>query len=187
MLAGLWQNQLNALDTSDDGLVVPNDVLVGVNEQNNKTVTGENGELPDRALHPDLPFWDTNGDDLFVPNDILRIINAINGDTESPVIVASLLNDTALGGTNNDGVTFDGTVSGISDLLSSEDIGQCKLRNLRSADVEYAIGKAPECLGSGRFGDVYRGSLYGQEIAVKVLSHKNKNGDQGKLYSCNPN
>ena len=78
-------------------------------------------------------------------------------------------------------IIVEDAVPGISDLLHGDEVGRCQLRNLSSFDVEYAIGKSPERIGSGRFGDVYRGKLYGQDIAVKVLSHKSLNGDQGKL------
>ena len=55
---------------------------------------------------------------------------------------------------------------------TSNEVGNTKLRNLTTFEIERAIGDANTrtLLGSGGFGPVYHGKLYGQEIAVKVFN-----------------
>lgn len=124
MLAGDWQNPANSLDVTDDGLVVPLDVLTLINELNNRTIIDRNGRLPVPATPGPPPFLDPNGDDLLVPLDVLQVINAFNNDTEAPIISAQLMSDTAPGGgTNDDGVTSDDRIQGsVTDTLGVQSL-----------------------------------------------------------------
>ena len=75
-------------------------------------------------------------------------------------------------------------------MLNNDKIGNAKLRNLRTFEIAEATGDAckRKLLGSGGFGDVYHGKLYGQEIAVKEFnSPKNFSSNQGKVYFCKCN
>ncbi len=115
LLASDWQNSCNALDINNDQVVVPQDVLVGINELNFRQVVGPAGQLPPRSAHTSAPFFDTNGDGIFVPTDLLRVINVLNGVSPEPwfSFAAELENDTGpQGATNDDGLTSDPRISG---------------------------------------------------------------------------
>lgn len=113
LLASDWQNNFVRCDINGDGIVVPLDVLVAINELNDPQYVDPSGNLPSRGEHPDAPYYDTSGDGKFVPIDVLRIINALNGDRTGPTIEIRLGNDTAPGGsTNGDRITSDGTIAG---------------------------------------------------------------------------
>ncbi|MCA9191784.1 MAG: putative Ig domain-containing protein, partial [Planctomycetales bacterium] len=73
-----WQNELNPRDTTGDGFIVPQDVLVIINELNHPTIS-INGVLPEitDAIGPP-PFYDVNDDGYVVPMDALIIINYLN-------------------------------------------------------------------------------------------------------------
>lgn len=74
-----WQNPAIATDVSGDRLVVPNDVLLVINEINVPKVSASDGKLfmpPANRFGP--PYYDINGDGYVVPNDVLLIINHIN-------------------------------------------------------------------------------------------------------------
>ena len=111
-----WQNPLNRLDVDNDRSVSPIDVLVIFNELNaliGTRVAGADGKLPvPNSQTAPPPFLDVNGDCFVSPLDALIVINALNEDFVPPVIVVGLLNDTAPGGTNDDQLTFDPTLSG---------------------------------------------------------------------------
>ena len=102
---GSWQNPFNPGDVNNDGQVVPQDILVSINELNGRQFIDSVGQLPDRALHPTAPFYDFNGDGKLVPLDVLPIINRYNGDETPPTLVVGLTQDTAPGGTNSDLLT----------------------------------------------------------------------------------
>jgi len=51
------------------------------------------------------------------------------------------------------------------------------LRRISSAQLEAALGTAPHALGSGGFGSVFRGTLDGSPVAIKML---NEEGLQGR-------
>lgn len=72
-----WQNPTDRFDVSGDGNVVPLDVLRIVNELNDPTVAGPNGELP--ATRPDgAAFYDVDGNGFITPLDALGVINFLN-------------------------------------------------------------------------------------------------------------
>ncbi|MFO0868997.1 MAG: FG-GAP-like repeat-containing protein [Pirellulales bacterium] len=76
-----WQNPLQPLDVTHDGVVAPIDALRIVNELNEHTVSQLNGVLPSPLLTGVVPgwFWDVTGDGIVAPLDALRVINHLNG------------------------------------------------------------------------------------------------------------
>ena len=73
-----WHNQLLPRDTTGDGFVVPQDVLVIINELNNPIIAPD-GVLPlitDSVGPP--PYFDVNDDGYVAPNDVLMIVNYLN-------------------------------------------------------------------------------------------------------------
>ncbi len=113
LLASDWQNPFVTRDASGDGVVVPQDALLIINELNQRTVSLANGALPPRSQHPTAPFWSTDGDEFVTPTDVLLVVNALNGDFQGPTITAQLVQDTAPGGAaNNDGITRDSRITG---------------------------------------------------------------------------
>ncbi len=74
-----WQNPIEAKDVNDDGFISPNDVLIIINELNNRRVSDVNGELP-IPTPPDAPppYYDVTGDGFVTPRDALVIINCLN-------------------------------------------------------------------------------------------------------------
>lgn len=77
-----WQNPRDPNDVSDDGIVVPLDVLKIVNELNSPRFSDPvTRKLPDdRPLDdPTAFYYDVNGDGFCTTNDALRTINFLNG------------------------------------------------------------------------------------------------------------
>ena len=77
--AGLWrtwQNPRSPLDVNDDGLVVPLDALVLINDINTRNVR----PLPIPPVAPLLPppYLDVNGDGALTAQDVLIVINYLN-------------------------------------------------------------------------------------------------------------
>jgi hypothetical protein len=74
-----WQNPANALDVNNDGMVIPQDVLIVINELTehdfSNPVTGQLQPTPP----PDNDFYDVNGDGFVSPRDALAIINFLAG------------------------------------------------------------------------------------------------------------
>ena len=68
-----WNNSTMPLDVNGDGLVLPIDVLLVVNELNSRGT----GTLPERTT-AEPPYIDVNNDGLLQPLDALLIINEIN-------------------------------------------------------------------------------------------------------------
>ncbi len=68
-----WHNSAMPLDVNGDGLILPIDVLLVVNELNAQGT----GALPSRTTN-EPPYLDVNNDGLLQPLDVLLIINAIN-------------------------------------------------------------------------------------------------------------
>ena len=67
-----WQNYENALDTTGDGVVAPQDVLSIVIHIN------RNGAGPtDPSVEP-TGYYDVSGDDVVAPNDVLQVIQHLN-------------------------------------------------------------------------------------------------------------
>ena len=71
-----WQNPINPLDVTADGLVSPLDALVVINQLN---AAGSRllGQLPNAPNGP-ADYFDVNGDGAITPLDALQIINALN-------------------------------------------------------------------------------------------------------------
>ena len=100
VLAIDWQNPLNAMDVTADGLVDPFDVLVVVNELNDPRLSDSRGRLTNN-LPQGFPksYVDTNGDEHVSLLDALIIVNALNRQTFSASIdsAAHPLSSTRLG------------------------------------------------------------------------------------------
>lgn len=79
-----WQNDSLPEDTNNDGVVVPLDALLVINDIN------DNGprQLPVPPVAPDLPppFLDVNGDDRLSAIDALLVINFINNALQGAVV-----------------------------------------------------------------------------------------------------
>ncbi|MCY2987243.1 MAG: FG-GAP-like repeat-containing protein, partial [Planctomycetota bacterium] len=110
-----WQNPDNAFDVDTSGLVTPLDVLISIVALNNRgTVT-----LPTRdASDTSSPYYDVTGDGIHSPLDVLTIISVLNTDDRPPVISARLVNDTAVGPPNDDGITSDARIAGTTSDLT---------------------------------------------------------------------
>ena len=78
-----WQHPLNRFDVTNDGHVVPLDVLTLINEINAPEYCDANGRLPtQRPL--DAFYYDSNGDGYCTPvGDVLPIVNFLNDNTAS--------------------------------------------------------------------------------------------------------
>jgi hypothetical protein len=75
------QNPLNPYDMNGDGYVIPQDVLLLINEINR----GGDGPLSPRTAEEPGPPWfvDVTNSGTLVPNDVLQVINYLNrGDRE---------------------------------------------------------------------------------------------------------
>lgn len=68
-----WQNQRLALDTTNDGIVTPIDVLLVINYLNSGAKTSV-----DPHETPSAGYLDTNGDNIISSIDVLLIINYLN-------------------------------------------------------------------------------------------------------------
>ncbi|MGN6544242.1 MAG: dockerin type I domain-containing protein, partial [Aureliella sp.] len=87
LLASDWQNAANPLDVDASGFVAPLDVLLVVNDINQKGVRG----LP--ATKPagfSGPLCDTSGDGVLSALDALRVVNAINQFPDAPTLDVNL-------------------------------------------------------------------------------------------------
>ncbi len=71
-----WQNAADPLDTNEDRLVAPLDVLLIINYLNQQGA----GALSVPPVPPDVPppYYDVNGDDFCSPIDALLIVNFLN-------------------------------------------------------------------------------------------------------------
>ena len=121
LLAADWQNSLNRLDISDNGVVTPFDALTVINELNLRRISDGTGQLPPRPPNwPPGELIDADGSGSVSPFDALLVINALNGDRQPPTLTAGLLADTAPHGTfNSDGVTSSATITGqVHDALT---------------------------------------------------------------------
>jgi hypothetical protein len=78
-----WHNTSRAEDVNGDGVVVPMDALLVINELNNRRVSDPvTGLLPNPPLEPNVPetigFVDVDGDGFASPRDALLVINVLN-------------------------------------------------------------------------------------------------------------
>ncbi|MEY4179263.1 MAG: hypothetical protein RLY70_2837, partial [Planctomycetota bacterium] len=105
-----WHNEFVANDVTRDGLVVPLDALLVINELNNRVVSSQDGTLPPRSGFPDAPRFDVTADGVVAPLDALRVINALNNDSVPPTVSAALRTDT--GRSSTDSLTRDPTIFG---------------------------------------------------------------------------
>ena len=84
-----WQNPLDALDVTGDGIRAVDDFHVQRNELLFRRVSDpETGLLPNEPVGP--PFYDVSGDPkpALSPADLLTMINALEFDTEPPFFIA---------------------------------------------------------------------------------------------------
>ena len=85
-----WQNPANRYDVNDDGLVSPLDVLVTINEINQRNEWKL--PLPPHPSQSPPPYYDVSGDNWLTALDVLLIINYINASNAfgaGPVAAAS--------------------------------------------------------------------------------------------------
>ncbi len=80
LLAAEWRNPLVSLDVTRDGLVTPQDVLIGINQLN----ANRGGPLT-QPRGAGEPYYDVDGDGALTPADVLAAINAINQGFELPL------------------------------------------------------------------------------------------------------
>jgi len=77
-VAGAWQNKKKPMDVSNDGLIVPLDVLLIINELNEPLYHDPaNGKL----VSPPTPipaYFDVDGDSFVTPTDAILVINYLN-------------------------------------------------------------------------------------------------------------
>jgi len=78
-----WQNPLNPLDTSNDGLVAPIDALLVINELNKNN----SHALPPKPLDPSTGMIDVDGDNIVAPLDALLVINFLNQQAAAATLV----------------------------------------------------------------------------------------------------
>jgi hypothetical protein len=89
VVAGGWQNPVNALDVDGNGGVFPLDALLIINELNmpvyRDPVTGLLPTPPD----PVPTYFDVDGDGFAVPNDAILVINFLNSPQNVPAVAAA--------------------------------------------------------------------------------------------------
>ena len=75
-----WQNPIDPLDTSDNGVVSVFDAVLVVNELNRRANLGADGELivPPDAPGPQRPYIDPSGNNFVSAFDALLIVNELN-------------------------------------------------------------------------------------------------------------
>jgi hypothetical protein len=83
-----WQNPVDPNDVTADRVVVPQDVLVVVNQLNNRVFLLTTGQLVAAATVDPFPmrFYDVDGNGFTTPQDALRIINfliSLGGEGEN--------------------------------------------------------------------------------------------------------
>ena len=78
----VWTNPHDPLDVSGDGVLAPIDVLVAINELNQRSVVDELGQLPrtrtSSGEETSEYYYDVNGDGFGTSADVLAIINFLN-------------------------------------------------------------------------------------------------------------
>ncbi len=88
-----WQNWDDPLDVNRDGVVVPLDALLIINEINNRQISDpETGLLPNPPVPPNTPdevgYFDTDGDGFVSPLDALLVINYLNTPQPAAAVAA---------------------------------------------------------------------------------------------------
>ena len=84
-----WRNPVNHRDVTNDGFVVPIDVLVLLNAINGKRNSDPvTGRLAERS-NSQLPYYDVNGDNFLTTQDALNVINYLNARDAEGESVAS--------------------------------------------------------------------------------------------------
>jgi hypothetical protein len=76
-----WQNVVNRFDVNNDGFVVPQDVLLIINELNLSNFSNAVRQLILPPPPPPHPFFDVVPDNFVVPQDVLAIINFLNAQS----------------------------------------------------------------------------------------------------------
>ena len=70
-----WKNADDPMDVDDNGVVIPLDVLIVVNELNSAGIRKLPPPVPGQ---PAFPYFDTSGDGDLTPLDALLVVNALN-------------------------------------------------------------------------------------------------------------
>ncbi len=87
-----WHNDAMPMDVSGDGVIVPRDVLLIINELNQPAFHDETGKL---ATPPaEVPaFFDVDDDGFVTPNDAILIINFLNQQPAAAVAASNQSSD----------------------------------------------------------------------------------------------
>ena len=81
-----YQNPLNSMDVNNDGLVVPRDSLLIINEINIRSVSDRTTSQITQAIPPQtVPagYVDVNGDGFVTPLDVLWVVNFLNSSDDA--------------------------------------------------------------------------------------------------------
>jgi len=82
-IAVIWQNPRHRCDVTDNGYIEPLDVLILINDINNKGSRDLTTASPPTPTPP--PFLDPTGDGSIGPIDVLNVINYINEHGSGPI------------------------------------------------------------------------------------------------------
>jgi len=76
-----YQNPIDNLDVDNNGLIIPRDALIIINEVNNREISDSTtGMITTRPTPPETPvaWMDVNGDGFIIARDVLLVINHLN-------------------------------------------------------------------------------------------------------------
>jgi hypothetical protein len=129
-----WQHRENRFDVTNDGHVVPSDVLTVMNELNAPVYCDPSGRLPS---HRPLQafFYDTNGDGLCTAaGDVLPIINFLNSRT-APAAGESSESSTGLGRF----AVIDAPAGGTNSPCAAATQERSSSNRISASDVRFAV------------------------------------------------
>ena len=124
--AATWQNGVEPLDVTGDGLIVPLDALTVINELNLPEHTDGVGRLLDPPPDSPPPFLDVNGDGYCTSIDALFIINRLN-NVPPAVAASSQAAEAASSGQLSSPATSCSAVAAAIDCLLAEEADEWHL------------------------------------------------------------